>query len=166
MRSLAEVRFQLKMYKETKLLVDRILAMKVTTQKIVVVTLKDKSESFEAEIIDEDVIVPDSGRNNMRNYVDGKAKEPIRHYRLFNLKTGKMLLIRHDSATIKYQGVPGRDYAYVQELQAKVENILIAKAGSSGPVEMIELKGGCFKMGSEKNAVSEQPAHKVCHYCP
>ena len=162
MRSLAEVRFQLKMYKETKLLVDRILAMKVTTQKIVVVTLKDKSESFEAEIIDEDVIVPDSGRNNMRNYVDGEKAKPIRHYRLFNLKTGKMLLIRHDSATIKYQGVPGRDYAYVQELQAKVENILIAKAGSSGPVEMIELKGGCFKMGSEKSAVSEQPVHEVC----
>jgi sulfatase modifying factor 1 len=162
MRSLAEVRFQLKKYKETKQLVDSILAMKVTTRKIVVVTLKGGAESFEAEIVDEDVITPDSGSNNLRNYVDGKKVKPIRHYRLFNLKTGKMLLIPHDSATIKYQGVPGRDYAYVQELQAKVENLLIAKAGSSGPVEMIELKGGCFKMGSEKGAVSEQPVHEVC----
>jgi sulfatase modifying factor 1 len=162
MRSLAEVRFQLKKYKETKLLVDRILAMEVSTQKIVVVTMKGESESFEAEIVDESVITPDDGSNNMRNYVDGKAKKPIQHYRLFNLNTGKMLLIPHDSATIKYQGIPGRDYAYVQELHAKVENILIAKAGSSGPVEMIELKGGCFKMGSDKGAVSEQPAHEVC----
>ena len=162
MRSLAEVRFQLKKYNETKLLVDRILAMKVSKRKIVVVTMKDSSESFEAEIVDEKVITPDSGGNNMRNYVDGEATKPIPHYRLFNLKTGKMLLIPHDSATIKYQGIPGRDYAYVQELHAKVENILIAKAGSSGPVEMIELKGGCFKMGSDGGAVSEQPAHEVC----
>jgi formylglycine-generating enzyme len=162
MRSLAEVRFQLKKYKETKQLVDSILAMKVATRKIVVVTLKGKSESFEAEIVDEDVIDPDSGRNNMRNYVDGKKIKPTRHYRLFNLKIGKMILIPHDSATIKYQDVPGRDYAYVQELQAKVENILIAKAGISGSVEMIELKGGCFKMGNDKGAVSEQPTHEVC----
>ncbi|MBL7020969.1 MAG: SUMF1/EgtB/PvdO family nonheme iron enzyme [Nitrospinaceae bacterium] len=162
MRSLAEVRFQLKKYKETKKLVDRVLAMKVTTRKIVMVTLKGEPESFEAEIVDESVITPDSGKNNMRNYVDGEAEKPIRHYRLFNLKTGEMLLIPHDSATIKYQGVPGRDYAYVRELHAKVENQLIAEAGSSGRIEMVDLKGGCFKMGSENGAVSEKPVHEVC----
>ncbi|GIT65495.1 MAG: hypothetical protein Ct9H300mP23_11220 [Nitrospinota bacterium] len=27
----------------------------------------------------------------MRNYVDGEEAKPILHYRLFNLKTGKML---------------------------------------------------------------------------
>jgi formylglycine-generating enzyme len=162
MHSLAKVKFQLKKYQETKQLVDSILAMKVSKQKIVLVTLKDKSETFEAELVDEDVIAPEDGTNNMRNYVDGEKAKPIRHYRFFNMKTGKMLIIPHDTATIKYQGVPGRDYAYVQELQAKVENILIAKAGTSGPVEMIELKGGCFKMGNDKGAVSEQPAHEVC----
>ena len=162
MRSLAEVRFKLKKYKETKLLVDRILAMKVTTRKIVVVKVKGEPDSFEAEIVDESVITPDNGKNNMRNYVDGEAKEPIRHYRLFNLKTGKMLLIPHDSAEIKYQGVPGRDYAYVQELHAKVEDKLIAEAGSSGNMEMMSLKGGCFKMGSENGALSEKPIHEVC----
>jgi formylglycine-generating enzyme len=162
MRSLAEVQFKLKKYIETKQLVDRILSMKVSKQKIVVVTMKEKSESFEAEIVDENVISPDSGANNMRNYVDGKAKKSIPHYRLFNLKTGQMLLIPHDSAIIKYQGVPGRDYAYVQELHAKVENLLIAKAGSLVPVKMVALKGGCFKMGSDKGAVSEGPRHEVC----
>jgi formylglycine-generating enzyme len=162
MRSLAEVQFRLKKYIETKQLVDRILAMKVSKRKIVVVKMKENLESFEAEIVDENVITPDSGANNMRNYVDGKAKKPIPHYRLFNLKTGKMLLIPHDSATIHYQGVPGRDYAYVQELHAKVENLLIAKAGSSDSVEMIALKGGCFNMGSDGAAVSEGPKHEVC----
>ena len=162
MRSLAEVKFQLGKYKETKQLVDRILAMEVTTRNIVVVTVEGDPEPFEAEIVDESVITPDSGRNNMRNYVEGKATKPIPHYRLFNLKTGKMLLIPHDAAKIKYQGVPSRVYAYMQELHAKVENQLIAKAGSSGQVEMVELKGGCFKMGSENGAASERPVHEVC----
>lgn len=162
MWSLAETRFQLKKYKETKQLVDQILVMNVAKRAIVAVTLKGESESFQAEIVDESVITPDDGKNNMRNYLDEETKEPIRHYRLFNLDTGKMLLVPHDSAKIKYQDVPTRVYAYVQELHAKVENKLIAEAGSSGPVEMIELKGGCFKMGSNKGAVSEGPVHEVC----
>ena len=162
MRSLAEVKFQLEKYKETKQLVDRILAMEVTTRNIVVVTVEGEPESFEAEIVDERVITPDSGRNNMRNYVDGKTKKPIPHYRLFNMKTGKMLLIPHKDAKVKYKGVPTRIYAYVQDLHAKVENQLISMAGTKGPVEMMALKGGCFKMGSENGAQSERPVHEVC----
>ncbi len=162
MRSLAEVKLQLKKYDETKKLVDRILAMEVTTRNIVVVTIDGDPEPFEAEIVDESVITPDSGRNNMRNYVDGEAKKSARHYRLFNLKTGKMLLVPHAAATIKYQGVPSGVYAYVQELHAKVENKLIAAAGSSGQVAMMKLDGGCFKMGSANGTASEMPVHEVC----
>lgn len=98
----------------------------------------------------------------MRNYVDGKTKKPVLHYRLFNMKTGKMLLIPHKEAKVKYKGVPTRIYAYVQELHAKVENKLISMAGTKGPVEMMALKGGCFKMGSENGALSEIPVHEVC----
>jgi formylglycine-generating enzyme required for sulfatase activity len=162
MRSLAEVRFQLKKYKETKQLVDGILAMKVIKRNTVMVTVEGDPEPFEAEIVDERVITPDSGRNNMRNYVDGKTKKPIPHYRLFNIKTGKMLLIPHKDAKVKYKGVPTRIYAYVQDLHAKVENQLISMAGTKGPVEMMALKGGCFKMGSENGAQSERPVHEVC----
>ena len=162
MRALAEVRFQLKKYEETKQLVDGILAMEVIKRNTVLVTVEGDPEPFEAEIVDERVITPDNGKNNMRNYVDGEAKKPIPHYRLFNVKTGKMLLIPHKNAKVKYQGVPTRIYAYVQELHAKVENKLISMAGTKGPVEMMALKGGCFKMGSDKGALSEQPVHQVC----
>jgi len=162
MRSLAEVRFKLKKYKETKQLVDGILAMEVIKRNTVMVTVEGDPEPFEAEIVDEKVITPDSGRNNMRNYVDGKTKKPILHYRLFNMKTGKMLLIPHKDAKVKYKGVPTRIYAYVQDLHAKVENQLISMAGTKGPVEMMALKGGCFKMGSENGAQSERPVHEVC----
>ena len=162
MRSLAEVRFKLKKYKDTKQLVDGILAMEVIKRNTVMVTVEGDPEPFEAEIVDERVITPDSGRNNMRNYVDGKTKKPIPHYRLFNMKTGKMLLIPHKDAKVKYKGVPTRIYAYVQDLHAKVENQLISMAGTKGPVEMMALKGGCFKMGSENGAQSERPVHEVC----
>ena len=53
MRGLAETKFRLKKYRETKDLVDRIRAMKVIKRNIVVVTLSDSSETFEAEIVDE-----------------------------------------------------------------------------------------------------------------
>lgn len=163
MRPLAEVRFQLKKYKETKELVDRILAMKVSKLKIVRVTMKDSNQTFEAEIIDENVIPADDGSNNMRNYLDGEGKKVTPHYRFFNLDNREMLLVPHDAAKIKYQAVPTRDYAYTQELHAKVENILIAQSEPLGPVEMIALRGGCFKMGSDKgHAVSEEPVHEVC----
>ena len=162
MRSLAEVRFQLKKYKETKQLVDGILAMKVIKRNTVMVTVEGDPEPFEAEIVDERVITPDSGRNNLRNYVDGKTKKPIPHYRLFNIKTGKMLLIPHKDAKVKYKGVPTRIYAYVQDLHAKVENQLISMAGTKGPVEMMALKGGCFKMGSVNGDLTERPVHEVC----
>ena len=128
----------------------------------VMVKIEGDPEPFEAEIVDERVVTPDSGSNNMRNYVDGEAAKPIPHYRLFNLKTGNMLLIPHQSAKIKYEKVPSRVHAYVQELHAKVENKLISLAGTKGPVEMVELQGGCFKMGSEKAALSERPVHEVC----
>jgi formylglycine-generating enzyme len=162
MRSLAEVKFQLKKYQETKQLVDEILAKEVIKRNTVLVTVEGDPEPFQAEIVDESVITPDDGRNNMRNYVEGEAAKPIQHYRLFNLKTGKMLIIPHKSAKIQYKAVPSRIHAYVQELHAKVENILISEAGTKGPVEMVALKGGCFKMGSQKAALSESPVHEVC----
>jgi len=162
MRGLAETKFRLKKYRETKDLVDRIRAMKVIKRNIVMVTLSDSSETFEAEIVDENVVPPDDGRNNMRNYVDGEENKPILHYRLFNLKTGKMLLIPHKDAKLKYKGVPRRVYDYVTELHVKVEDKLIDMKGTEGPVKMVEVKGGCFKMGSNRGAASESPVHEVC----
>ncbi|MBT5027247.1 MAG: SUMF1/EgtB/PvdO family nonheme iron enzyme [Nitrospinaceae bacterium] len=162
MRPLAEVKFKLKKYIETKQLVDSILAMEVIKRNTVLVKLDGDTEPFQAEIIDERVLTPDSGKNNMRNYVDGEAAKPVLHYRLFSLKTGREVLTPHKVTKIKYQGVPTRVYAYVQELHAKVENELIRIAGPKGPVKMVALKGGCYQMGSEFGAKSEEPIHEAC----
>ena len=162
MRGLAETKFILKKYEETKQLVDRIMAMKIIKRNIVVATILDSGESFEAELVDENVYTPDDGRNNMRNYVDGEEAKPILHYRLFNMKTGKMLLIPHRDASLNYKGVPRRVYDYVHELHVKVEDILIHRSGITGPIEMVQVDGGCFQMGSTKWAKSERPIHEVC----
>ena len=162
MRSLAEVKFQLKKYKETKILVDHILAKEVIKRNTVIVTLEGDPEPFEAELIDERVVLPDDRINNMKKVMDTEVSNHNRYYRLFKLKTGQILLTPHKSTKIQYKGVPSRIYAYVQELHAKVENILISKTRTKGPVEMISLKGGCFKMGSNNHAKSEWPLHEVC----
>jgi sulfatase modifying factor 1 len=162
MRGLAETKFRLKKYRETKDLVDRIRAMKIIKRNVVMVTLSDNSETFEAEIVDENVYAPDDGKNNMRNFLDGEKAKPILHYRLFNLKTGKMLLIPHKDAKLKYKGVPRRIYDYMTELHVKVEDKLIDMQGTKGPAKMVEVKGGCFKMGSSQGAASESPVHEVC----
>jgi len=162
MRGLAETKFRLNKFRETKGLVDRIRSMKIIKRNIVVVTLPGSSETFEAEMVDENVVPPDDGQNNMRNYLDGEEVKPVLHYRLFNLKTGKMLLIPHMDAKLKYKGVPRRVYDYVTELHVKVEDKLIDKQGTKGPAEMVEIKGGCFQMGSNQGAASERPVHEVC----
>ncbi len=162
LRSLAEVKFQLKKYEETQKLVDRILAKEVIMRNTVMVTVEGDSEPFEAEIVDEKVVIAGRQISNEKKLVDGEDSKTKNHYRLFNLKTGKMLLVPHETTKIQYKGVPTRVYAYVQELHAKVENILISRAKTKGPVEMVKLEGGCFKMGSNNSAKSEMPVHEVC----
>ena len=73
-----------------------------------------------------------------------------------------MLLIPHRDASLKYKGVPRRVYDYVNELHVKVEDILIHRSGITGPIEMVQVDGGCFQMGSTKWAKSERPIHEVC----
>ena len=81
MRGLAETKFILKKYRETKQLVDRILAMKIIKRNIVEVTLLDDAQTFEAELVDENVIPPDDGRNNMRNNAKGWQDHYV-HFRM------------------------------------------------------------------------------------
>jgi len=61
----------------------------VTLQKKVNVFMPGESEPLEAELVDETVVAPDSGKNNMKNYLDPNAKGQIPHYRI--LQSFKLL---------------------------------------------------------------------------
>lgn len=162
LRSLAETLVQLKKFKEAEGVIDRLLAMKVVNGTQVAVTLKGESEPQEAELVDETVVQADSGKNNMRNYLNPVANEPVPHYRLFFFKTGKMLLIPKTDATIRYLGVPRRVYELMQALEGEIKNQVIAASDSPRPVILVSLEGGCFDMGSDQGSPDEQPVHKVC----
>ncbi len=162
MKSLAETKIGLKKYQEANDLIDRLLAMKVSNGRQVLVTLEGETEALEAELVDETVILEEADKNNMRNYLNPASSEPVAHYRFFFLKTGKMELVPKHRATFKYIGVPRQDRVYVQEMQSDVKIQLIQAEGSGAPTEMVSIEAGCFQMGSDKGAQDEQPVHEVC----
>ena len=160
--SLAKAKVELKKFAEARDLLEKVLAMKVSNGRDVLVFMGEETEPLEAELVDEIVMPADDGKNNMRNYLDSQEKEAIAHYRLFFKKEGKMKLVASSQARIQYDGVLRRVYEYAQELDAKVKKQLIAEAGSNVPSEMISIKGGCFMMGSALGDVDENPVHEIC----
>jgi len=163
LRSLAEIKVELDKYEEAETLIAKILSMKVSTQKKVLVKFLDNSaEPMEAELVDETVVPGQDGKNNLRNYVEVVEEEVIPHYRLFFLKSGKMRLIPKNKVQIKYMVVPRMIHDEMRELQAKVRNKLIIDSKKKKINEMIPIKEGCFLMGSERGAPLERPVHEVC----
>ena len=175
LKSLMEVKFILEKYLEAKPLAEKILSRKVMLQKKVKVFVVGQSDALEgvispktrtpyhmAELVDETVVSAQSGKSNMRNYLESKAKEEIPHYRLFFLESSKMKLVPKNEVRIEYVGVPRLDHEQVQELYSKIQSKLIDASGSTKKVEMVTVEGGCFDMGSSKGSVLESPVHKVC----
>lgn len=161
--SLAGVKAEMKKLEEADQLLDRILAMKVSNGRNVLVFMLGKKEPLEAEVVDETVFPPPKEKDNMRNYLDLKPKAVVPHYRFFFKKSGKMALVPKDKVRVQYVGVLRSFYVSAQELKAKVKKELIARASlEMKPVEMVALKGGCFPMGSVNGDVDEQPVHEVC----
>ena len=161
LKSLVEVKVALKKYAEAKPLAKRILAKEVMVQKKVKVYREGESEVLEAELVDERVVAPATGKNNMRNYLDSAPGEPVPHYRLFFFKKGKMELVPQSEVRIEYIGVPRIVHEQTQELYDKIQRQLIAASGGKKE-EMVEVEGGCFKMGSDKGLPRERPIHEVC----
>jgi len=162
MHSLAQTKAAMEKYGEAKTLTDKVLAMKVSNGRDVLVFFKGETEGEEAELVDESVLPPQRTQDNMRNYLDVKGNAPIPHYRLFFKKKGKMELVPQSVVTLKYQGVLRRVYEEVHILNVAVKKKLIASQGDSTQIEMVALKGGCFKMGSEQGTPAEKPVHEVC----
>jgi len=176
LKSLVEVKVFLEKYAEAKPLAREILSRKVMLQKKVRVFSIGQSDALKgvispntrtpyhmAELVDETVVTADSGKTNMRNYLDSKAKTGIPHYRLFFLESKKMKLVPKNEVRIEYVGVPRLDHERVQELYSKIQSKLIDISDDVlGKIEMISVEGGCFKMGSDKGELLESPVHEVC----
>ncbi len=162
LKALAELKMRFGKWEKANELIEKVLAMPVARGKNVLIFEKGSTEGQEGEIVDETVITPPQGRNNMRNYLEGKSRDPIPHYRLFFKKSGKVFLVPKSEVTLKFQGVPQRDYFLVKDMELKVKRILLAKDDSKKKDEMVAIKGGCFIMGNDLGHVDERPAHEVC----
>lgn len=160
LKRLAESKVEQGKYAEADPILDRILAMPVSTGRDVLVFL-DGNKPRKAELVDETVVTPESGQNNMRNYVDLERKAPIPHYRFFFKDTGKMKLVPKYKAKVKYKGVLSRVYFMVKETSAKVKKKIIDASADAGD-PMVTIKAGCFQMGSKKGDSDERPIHEVC----
>ena len=106
LKSLVEVKVILEKYSEAKPLAEKLLSRRIMLQKKVkvfvvgqsgalkgVISPKTRTPYHMAELVDETVVAAQSGKSNMRNYLDSKTKEEIPHYRLFFLESGKMKLV-------------------------------------------------------------------------
>ena len=176
LKSLVEVKFKLEKYAEAKPIAEKILSQKVMLQKKVKVFLVGNSGALKgvispatrtpyhmAELVDETVVAAQSGKSNMRNYLDTKTKAVIPHYRLFFLDSGKMKLVPKNEVKIEYVGVPRLDHERVQELYSIIQSKLFDDASDfAKKEEMVKVEGGCFDMGSSNGSVLERPVHSVC----
>ncbi len=162
MKALAEIKFELGKVKEANNLIDRLLALKVTGGRQVLIYLKDKTEPISGELVDETVVKMEISEESSSPYIKNQMLMPTEYYRIFLSNDGKVKLFPKSQVSIKYVGIPRIIRERVVELREKVKKKMIASAQAGKPVEMVVIKGGCFKMGSDQGSPLERPAHEVC----
>ena len=162
MKALAEIKFELGKVKEANDLIERLLALKVTGGRQVLVYLKDEKEAVSGELVDETVVKMEMSEESSGPYMKNPMLMPTEYYRIFLSNDGKVKLFPKSQVSIKYLGIPRIIRERVVELQEKVKKKMIASTQAGGPVAMVILKGGCFEMGNEKGGPLERPAHEVC----
>ncbi len=162
MKALAEIKFELGKVKEANDLIERLLGLKVTGGRQVLVYFKDEKEPVPGELVDETVVKMEMSEESSGPYIKSPMLMPTEYYRIFLSNEGKVKILPKSQVRIKYVGIPRIIRERVVELQEKVKKTLIASTQAGGPVEMVILKEGCLKMGSEKGSSLERPMHEVC----
>jgi len=162
LKALAEIKVKQEKYKEANDLIEKILTLEVTGGRKVLVFFEGEPEPLQAELVDETVIKYGVAKSSRKKFFKPRPGEPVEHYRLFFLKTGKVELIPKNQVRVKYVGIPRIIRERVEEVHEKVKKKLIALAGAGRKEEMVKIKGGCFIMGSDKGGPLEKPAHEVC----
>jgi formylglycine-generating enzyme required for sulfatase activity len=162
LKALAEIKVSLEKYNEANALIEKILALEVTGGRKILVFLTGEPEPLEAELVDETVLKAGIVKSVDSKFSKPISAEPVEYYRLFFIKKGKVELVPKSQVQVKYIGVPRIIRERIVELHERVKKKLIALAGAGTPQEMVEITGGCFRMGSENGNANEIPVHEVC----
>ncbi len=163
LRAQANTKIKLKKFAEAEKLLDKILAMPVSTGRDVLVHTREGA--LEAELVDETVMVVDeSGESDdaFSQFLKKDHEGPVPHYRVFLKKAGKMKLFRKSRTRIQYSGIPAATREKIEVLKAYVMKESISASHAKPELELVDIPGGCFQMGSRVGDPDEQPVHKVC----
>ena len=165
LKAQANTKIKLKKYAEAEKLLDKILAMPVSTGRNILVYAEGESVPLEAELVDENVMAVDESSEEDEAFSQFIKKDevgPVPHYRVFLKKTGKMKLFVKSRTRLQYSGIPAATREKVEALKAEVMKKSISISQAKPEEEMVAIPGGCFQMGSRLGDPDEQPVHKVC----
>ena len=170
LRAQANTKIKLEKFQEAETLLDKILAMPESRGRNVLVFEKGSSKGRKAELVDETVMIlddlgyvdADHVDEDISEFVKEDAVEPVPHFRVYIMSSGKMELLPKSRHRIQYHGIPTATREQVTALKAEVQKMTISKQQEKPTDEMVVIKGGCFQMGSDSGGPDERPAHKVC----
>jgi formylglycine-generating enzyme len=164
LRAQANTKIKLEKYREAENLLDKILAMPLSTGRNILIYTDENSEALEAELVDETVMAMDDSAKDdeFSQFLKKDSEGPVPHYRVFLKKTGKMKLLPKSRTRIQYSGIPAATREKIETLKADVRKKSISVSQTKPEGELVEIPGGCFQMGSQAGDPDEQPVHKVC----
>ena len=170
LRAQANTKIKLEKFREAETLLDKILAMPESRGRNVLVFEKGSLKGRKAELVDETVMIlddlgyvdADHVDEDISEFVKEDAVEPVPHFRVYIMSSGKMELLPKSRHRIQYHGIPTATREQVTALKAEVQKMAISKQQEKPTDEMVVIKGGCFQMGSDSGGPDERPSHKVC----
>lgn len=164
LRAQANTKIKLEKYSEAENLLDKILAMPLSTGRNILIYSEGNSEALEAELVDETVMAMDDSAKDdeFSQFLKKDSEGPVPHYRVFLKKTGKMKLFSKSRTRIQYSGIPAATREKIETLKADVRKKSISVSQAKPEGELVAIPGGCFQMGSQSGDPDELPVHKVC----
>jgi len=165
LRAQADTKVKLKKFQEAEMLLDKILAMPESRGRNILVFSKGNAKGRKAELVDETVMAIDESSEvdaDISQFVKDDAIGPVPHFRVFIMSSGKMELLPKSRYRIKYQGIPTATREQVTALKITVRKMAISENQEKPADEMVVIKEGCFRMGSDSGDLDERPIHKVC----
>ena len=170
LRAQANTKIKLGKFQEAETLLDKILAMPESRGRNVLVFEKGSSKGRKAELVDETVMIlddlgyvdADHVDEDISEFVKEDAVEPVPHFRVYIMSSGKMELLPKSRHRIQYNGIPTATREQVTALKTVVQKLTISATQEKPTDEMVVINEGCFQMGSDLGGPDERPAHKVC----
>lgn len=160
----ANTKIKLEKFNEAEQLLNKILAMPLSTGRNILIYVEESTEPLEAELVDENVSALDETKEDdeFSQFLKKDAEGPVPHYRVFLKKTGKMKLFPKSRTRIQFSGIPAATREKVEALKSDVRKKSISAGNAKPDEELVSIPGGCFQMGSQLGDPDERPVHKVC----